>query len=415
MPNRDQRRSHHRVRLVEVRGRKIQLRYRCPESGKEIRVSTGTYNSDEAAELKSEYEAKLRLGLPLNNNPAAQPHGPQMDWDLFRDKYRDLKLSRLRNRSYEAAESRLDICERIVKPKTLADMRNPETLTHLQNQLEDGVLSRRGKPRSKQTVRGYMTNVIAALNWAASMGWLESKVAFKKLKASTSDVMKGRPVTDDEFKLFRSKTEEVVGEVALESWLLVVDGLVESGLRISELMQVSWDLPNTIKPVWLEGKEPTLSFPALTQKNDKDQETPLLAGFEKLLLQIPADVRTGYVFNPMSLRIKKDGEPSLARPRAEWIGNVIGRIGKKSGIIVMPANARTGAPEKYISAHDLRRTCGQRLQDAGVPIAIISNVLRHGSPVTTRKYYIQGNVQNDAKMLKEIMGKEVRGDSESGA
>ena len=51
------------------------------------------------------------------------------------------------------------------------------------------------------------------------------------------------------------------------------------------------------------------------------------------------------------------------------------------------------------------RTCGQRLQDAGVPIAIISNVLRHGSSATTKKHYIQGNVQNDAKMLKEIMGK----------
>lgn len=170
-------------------------------------------------------------------------------------------------------------------------------------------------------------------------------------------------------------------------------------------MQVSWDQPDTIKPVWREGKEPTLLFPAEAQNNNKHQETSLLSGFEALLLKTPEEERSGYIFNPISLRTKRGSEPKPGRPKAEWVGNVIGRIGKKSGIVVVPANTRTGAPAKYVSAHDLRRTCGQRLQDAGVPIAIISNVLRHGSSATTKKHYIQGNVQNDAKMLKEIMGK----------
>ena len=218
-------------------------------------------------------------------------------------------MQTLRHRSFKTAENWLDLCEQIVGPKTLADMRRPETLVRLQNQLADGVLSRRGKPRSKQTVRSCMANVIAALNWAATMGWLESKVAFQKIKAPTSDVMKGRPITDDEFKLFRSKVEEVVGERASPSWFDVIDGLVESGLRISELMQVSWDLPDTIKPVWQEGKQPTLSFPASAQKNDKDQSTPLMLGFEKVLLRTPEEERKGYVFNPMSLRTKRGGEP----------------------------------------------------------------------------------------------------------
>jgi hypothetical protein len=40
-------------------------------------------------------------------------------------------------------------------------------------------------------------------------------------------------------------------------------------------------------------------------------------------------------------------------------------------------------------------------------------VLRHGSSVTTRKHYIQGNVQNDAKMLREIMAKGVEEESET--
>ena len=394
-----------KVRIAEPKGRPIQLRYTCGETGREVRVSTGTYYLDEAIEQQKDLEARIRLGHSPTS-PSVEVHGPEMEWELFREKYRDLKLSRLRDKSIRTAESWLDICERIVKPKTLADMCRPETLVKLQNQLADGVLSRRGKPRSKQTVRSCMANLIAALNWAATMGWLNSKIAFEKLKASTSDVMKkGRPISEEEFKLFRSKTEEVVGATALSSWLDVIDGLVESGLRISELMQVSWDLPETIIPIWQDGKEPTLFFPYSAQKNDKDQITPLLSGFEKVLQRTPKENRAGFIFNPISLRTKRGSEPTSDRPKAEWVGNVIGKIGKKSGIIVVPANSRTGAPAKYVSAHDLRRTCGQRLQDAGVPVAIISNVLRHGSSATTRKHYIQGNVQNDAKLLREVMDK----------
>ena len=102
MPERNRGKNPNRVRLVEVPGRKIQLRYRCPDSGKEVRVSTGTYDLDEATELKLKYEAKLRLGLPLNDQSASQSHGPQMDWELFRDcllytspSPRDATLSRM--------------------------------------------------------------------------------------------------------------------------------------------------------------------------------------------------------------------------------------------------------------------------------------------------------------------------------
>ena len=70
------------------------------------------------------------------------------------------------------------------------------------------------------------------------------------------------------------------------------------------------------------------------------------------------------------------GTPRHRRPDAEWVGKVIARIGKKAGIIVEPADERTGRPVKFATAHDLRRSCGERLRNAGVPPLVICRVMR---------------------------------------
>lgn len=85
------------------------------------------------------------------------------------------------------------------------------------------------------------------------------------------------------------------------------------------------------------------------------------------------------------------------------MGKVIGRIGKAAGVEVEPADERTGRPTKYATAHDLRRSCGERLRDAGVPPLVICRVMRHSSWETTRKHYAPGNVQNDAGVLRSVL------------
>ena len=77
------------------------------------------------------------------------------------------------------------------------------------------------------------------------------------------------------------------------------------------------------------------------------------------------------------------------RPNAEWVGKVITRIGKAAGIIVQPAKGTN--PAKHASAHDLRRSCAERLVAAGVPEREVARVLRHASVETTRKHYVAGN------------------------
>lgn len=175
--------------------------------------------------------------------------------------------------------------------------------------------------------------------------------------------------------------------------------------RISagELMHVSWDKPRTIRPVWLTDKSPLLEIPASMQKNDTEQTIPLLPWFEDVLLEVEQEHRTGWVFTPASIQLKLGRGVRHSRPKTDWVARIISRIGKAAGIVVEEANARTGRPEKYASAHDLRRSCGERLRNSGVPPLLICRVMRHSSWETTRRHYAPGDVQSEAETLRRIL------------
>ena len=169
-----------------------------------------------------------------------------------------------------------------------------------------------------------------------------------------------------------------------------------------------------IRPRWIDGKHPVLEIPAAMQKNDTEEDIPLLPAFEKLLLQIPESKRTGWVFEPLSLQLKLGRKVRHQRPDAEWVGKVISRIGEKAKIEVAPADERTGTKVKYASAHDLRRSCGERLRNSGVPPLVICRVMRHASWETTRRHYAPGDIQKDADVLHRVLTVEPDTDGDSG-
>src|ERR1700704_3598474 len=163
--------SRPKERKIE-QGRKIELRYTDPETKKEIRISTGTLDESVALEQKKTLEAKLLLGIDAK--PKKRAGGPHMDWEDFRDRYRELQLKGLRKKTVDAAESRLDIAERILKPKTLSDMANSEALQELQAKLLAGADSKKSS-HSPHTVKSYITAILTPLKWAhGTMGWLPS-------------------------------------------------------------------------------------------------------------------------------------------------------------------------------------------------------------------------------------------------
>jgi hypothetical protein len=120
-----------KVRIARPVGRPFQLRYKCPVEQREIRVSIGSRNEEEAEQRKAELEAKLLLGIEAR--PGKQVVlGPEMDWSDFREHFRTLHLATVRDNTAFHAESRLDLAERILKPKTLGEIADPNALQQLQ-------------------------------------------------------------------------------------------------------------------------------------------------------------------------------------------------------------------------------------------------------------------------------------------
>jgi hypothetical protein len=101
---------------------------------------------------KAVLEAKLLLGLSTSTGPA-KVLGPEMEWPDFREQYQTLHLATVRDRTTRDAESRLNLAEKILKPKTLGDMADANALQQLQAKLLGGEQSRRKKPRSSHTVK----------------------------------------------------------------------------------------------------------------------------------------------------------------------------------------------------------------------------------------------------------------------
>jgi len=158
-----------------------------------------------------------------------------------------------------------------------------------------------------------------------------------------SDDMKGRPLTDEEFTIMLATVSQVVGKQAAPLWRHWLRGVVTSGLRLGELLNISWDIPQTIQPRWQTGRMPLLWFPSHRQKNKKAQDVSLCPWFEQRLNETDMLDRTGWVFNPVSLL----GEHYRGeRFCAQRVGGVVSDIGKRAGIIVGEGNARTGSPSQ---------------------------------------------------------------------
>jgi len=219
-----------KVRIARPTGRPFQIRYTCPTTKKEIRLSVGSRDEAAAEQLKRETEAKLTLGLdPSPQKPASTATGYAEPWETFRERHSRDRLAPLRDGSAASTEVRLDVAERILKPRTVRDVASTESLERLKVKLLAGEGREQvelQKPRSPHTVKSYMAAVTAALNWR--LGYVPR---FEKVKTSKLKAMKSRPITLEEFERMLNAVVDVVGKGAAESWQFIMWGAWESGLR----------------------------------------------------------------------------------------------------------------------------------------------------------------------------------------
>ena len=121
---------------------------------------------------------------------------------------------------------------------------------------------------------------------------------------------------------------------------------------------------------------------------------PIAPEFVEMLLQTPGGERTGRVFNPKAKRVKG---PALLPHR---VGELVSAIGKAAGVKVH-TDPRTGRM-KYASAHDLRRSFGERWSSRVMPQTLME-LMRHESIETTLKFYVGRNAEKTAKTLYEAV------------
>lgn len=371
-----------KVTVVEFGDRACyQLQYRDPMTRRKKTKSSGVLRDGSKKSRDAAQRAAGNWEEQLKDGP--QKVSSRISWADFRDRYAAEKLASLAPRTESKVQEIFDAIEKHLNPGILRDL-TPARLSYFQSKLREG-------GRAETTIAGTLGHLRSALQWAVDMEMLTKvpKIAMPQ-RGKGSKLMKGRPITLEEFERMLAKTEGIVGSPAAESWRFYLRGLWTSGLRLSESLELWWDRDDKLC-VDLTGRRPMLWIPAALEKGNKDRRLPMAPEFAELLLSVPQDQRTGPVFNPKS----KQRTPRLS---AWSVGTTVSTIGERAGVKV---NTDAKGIVKYASAHDLRRSFGERWATKVVP-QVLMELMRHESIETTMRFYVGENADRTADVLWQV-------------
>jgi integrase len=283
-----------------------------------------------------------------------------------------------------------DAFERESSPRKLFDV-TADRLSHF-------VARMRERGASEATIKSYLAQLKAMLNWGKRLGLLEKCPLMPQLpraKASSGNSpVKGRPLVAEEFERMLAATAEVVGEAHAPIWQRYLRGLWVSGLRLEESLQLYWDRSDKLHPILPppgQGR-PHLRILAELEKGNQDRLLPISPDFALFLMETPPAKRRGPVFR-LPHRTRKG-----CWLGSQQVGKTVSAIGKRAGVKVLEA-AKT-ARVKFASAHDLRRSFGDRWARKLMP-ADLKEMMRHSSIETTLRYYVGRNADRTADLCWE--------------
>lgn len=361
------------VHVVELPDRRyLAMRYVDPITAKQVRRSTKTTNRREAEKVAAKWEAELREGR--YQAPS------RVLWQTFRERYEAEVLPSLAAKTVNKCDTVLDSVEKTIGAARLADI-TATTISRWQSKLRERKLS-------ESTIASYSAHLRSALQWAVHMGMMREVPRIEKPKrAKGAKVMKGRPITGEEFDRMIEAVPKIVGKKRADAWKAYLNGLWQSGLRLGESLDLYWDRDDKLR-VDLDGKRPMLQVRAELEKGNRDRLMPIVPEFAEALQAVPVEQRTGPVFVPLT----RTG----LRPSVWCACQIIGRIGKAAGVKV-DVYSRTGKP-KFATAHDLRRSFGQRWSTRVMP-QLLMQLMRHESIDTTQAFYVLQDAEATADLL----------------
>jgi integrase len=371
----------------------LMLRYVDPCTGKRVQKSAETNDRKAATKAAGKWESELREGRYVA--PV------RMTWPAFRTRYENEVLSALAPDTDDKVSTVFNMIEKHLGPQRLTDF-TASRLSHYQSKLRE-------MKRSETTIKGHMVILKTALSWAVRMGLLAKVPSIEMPKrAKGQKMMKGRPITGEEFDRLLEAVPKVVvrdrakppqrGEwrpmtpdaeakraAVVAGWRFYLKGLWWSGLRLGESLELYWDRDDKLC-VDLSGKHPMLRIPAGLEKGHQDRMHPIAPEFAELLMTIPEADRVGPVFGLQgrAMRLERMPKDSVIR--------LLSEIGRKAGVVVDKARG------KYASAHDLRRSFGERWAARLMPQQLME-LMRHETIETTMRYYVGRNAQSTASVL----------------
>jgi integrase len=369
-----------KVYVVEFGDRPYyQLQWRDPITQRtrtkttKVRRSGLARERKQAERLAAELEAQLRAGAGVLPSRLA--------WEEFRRRYEAEVVPGLATKTGDKIRGVFNRVEVELNPQRLRDITEAR-LSHYV-----AVLRKAGA--AETTIAGHLAHLKAALTWAVDQKMLPSRPRMPKIqraRKSTGRPMKGRPITAEEFERMVAAVPAVVGDDQAPHWQHYLRGLWASGLRLGESLDLWWDRPEKIFPVFPRGGRPMLQVPGELEKGNADRLLPIAPEFAIFLLETPESDRTGPVF-------RLEGRQGQYR---EWrVSEIVSKIGKAAGVKVY-VSPKDPEKVKYASAHDLRRAFGVRWAARLMP-AQLMELMRHESIDTTLRFYVGTDAQRTAE------------------
>lgn len=361
------------VRVMRPQRRDVYVAYWTdPVTGKRRQKSTGQTKRREA----ERFAARLETELIDHDNIT------ELTWTEFKQRLESLYAGQ-RKKTIANTKSTIRLIEKIIDPRSVSVIGTKEIAA-----VQEHLRKRRPKV-SEATVKRHSSEIRKLLNWAHHNGYL-SKVPHINMPRGVP-TMKGRPITAEEFERMLDACHDVLQPHQVDSWQFLLKGIWWSGLRLNEAMLLHWTDDSDIT-VDLSRKRPLFVIAAHAEKANQDRRLPMAPEFSELLETVPESQRRGYIFKPLSQH--------NARPLTDWVGKRICKIGQTANVVVAKHKSKT----KYASAHDLRRSFGERWSDRVMP-KVLMVMMRHASIETTMKYYTSRDASTVAESVWEAVAK----------
>lgn len=349
---------------VRVRSRTdrehLQLVYTDPLTGNRRTKSAGTDNWTKAERAAAKWEVEVNSSTTVSN----------LSWDHFRVRFEDEYMAHKADSTQTAYASSLNHFEKIIGRVRRVSLIDASLISKFQAELR-----KNGMPNT--TIAKHLRQIGVALNWAESIGVIQSAPKIRKPKLPKR-TLRGRSLSLVEVAHFLRSVPAVVPGEHVKDWQCFIKLMWLTGLRLGEAHQLHWKTG----PVRLDlsCKHPRIIFQFDGQKNNSDEKVPLTSDAIRLLMRIKS--RSGFV---AQLKGEK-GRRVTPVTASKWLSD----IGEHSGIQT--------SESKFASAHDLRRTFGTRWALRVHPI-VLKVLMRHADLKTTLKYYVDIDCDEIARQL----------------